>query len=242
MGPLPRSSQQNEYALVICDHFTKWVEIHAMRNGTAVEVAKRLIKFFTRFGLPDQILTDQGTNFQSNVLAEVYDAFDIHKTRTSPYHPQCDGQTERFMRTLKMMISSYIDEKQRNWDVHLDLFSFAYNTATHATTKYSPFYMMYGRQPKIPLDIFSREIIMKITLTEEEYARQIEDNLKFAYEHVIANRDFKMNKAKIRHDRAVRPSKFKIGDLVWLSVEATKVGVAKKLSHRWNGPYKILNI
>jgi hypothetical protein len=83
---------------------------------------------------------------------------------------------------------------------------------------------------------------MKITLTEEEYARQIEDNLKFAYEHVIENRDFKMNKAKIRHDRAVRPSKFKIGDLVWLSVEATKVGVAKKLSHRWNGPYKIINI
>jgi hypothetical protein len=55
--------------------------------------------------------------------------------------------------------------------------------------------------------------------------------LSFAYEHVIANRDFKMNKAKIRHDRAVRPSKFKIGDLVWLSIEATKVGVAKKLSH-----------
>jgi hypothetical protein len=142
MGPLPRSSQQNEYALVICDHFTKWIEIHAMRNGTEVEVAKRLIKFFTRFGLPDQILTDQGTNFQSNVLAEVNDAFDIHKTRTSPYHPQCDGQTERFMRTLKMMISSYIDDKQRNWDVHLDLFSFAYNTATHATTKYSPFYIV----------------------------------------------------------------------------------------------------
>ncbi len=106
------------------------------------------------------------------------------------------------MRTLKMMISSYIDGKKHNWDLHLDLFSFADNTATHATTKYSPFLRMFGRQPKIPLDIFS----MKITLTEEEYAQQLEANLKFAYEHAIANSDFKMSNAEIRHDRAVRPS------------------------------------
>jgi hypothetical protein len=72
---------------------------------------------------------------------------------------------------------------------------------------------------------------MKITLTEKEYPQLLEANLKFTYEHVIANTYFKMNTAKISHERAVRPSKFKIGDLVWLSVEATKVGIANKLSH-----------
>ena len=84
MGPLPCSSGGNLYVLVVVDHFTKWVELFAMESVTASEVAKRLMLVFYRHGLPDSILSDQGTNYQSTLLAELYELLDVHKVRTSP--------------------------------------------------------------------------------------------------------------------------------------------------------------
>ncbi len=91
LGPLPKSNMQNSYALVVCDHFTKWVQVYPLRDITASSVAKRLVKFISIFGIPNQILTDQGSNFQSDMLEQLYELLDIHKMRTTPYHPQCDG-------------------------------------------------------------------------------------------------------------------------------------------------------
>ncbi len=87
-----------------------------METQTAEEIAKRLMLVFYRFGIPETILSDQGTNFQSILLAELYELLDVHKVRTSPYHPQTDGITERFNRTLQAMLSCYVQENQKDWD------------------------------------------------------------------------------------------------------------------------------
>ena len=87
-----------------------------------------------------------------------------------------------------MMISSYIDDNQRKWDESLDKLAFAYNTSTHATTKFSPFYLMYGRQPKIPLDLFSHNVSIDLALTTDEYASNFEKLMKKTYACVFNNR------------------------------------------------------
>jgi len=240
-GPLPRSSLQNKYALVVVDHFTKWVEIFPLRTQEATEVAKRLMKVVCRFGIPDQILTDQGTNFQAELLEEIWNLLDVHKTRTTPYHPQCDGQSERFMRTIKEMITSYVSENQRDWDAKLEILTFAYNTATHEGTKHSPYYLMFGRKPKVPLDLISPTIRIAEVGTFEKYVQELEANFKSAYEKVNRSQRHKMDLAKIRHDRNVYAAKFERGDLVWLAVKDNKTGKTKKLRRKWKGPYEILN-
>ena len=100
----------NKYILVICDHFTKWVEVYAMKTITAAEVAKKLMKTICQHGIMEQILTDQGTNFQAELMKELYELLDVHQTRTSPFRPQTDGLSERFNQTLKKMITAYVDE------------------------------------------------------------------------------------------------------------------------------------
>ena len=240
-GPLPRSSLQHKYALVVCDHFSKWIEVFPLRTQDAQEVAKKLLKVILKFGIPDQILTDQGTNFQSELVEQIWNLLDVHKTRTTPYHPQCDGQSERFMRTLKEMISAYVSENQRDWDQKLDQLTFAYNTATHEGTKHSPFYLMFGRKPKVPLDLMRPEITINEIQNYEEYVRQLETNFKKAYASVNKLQAHKMNLAKIRHDRTVFAAKFEPGDHVWHAVKDNKQGKTKKLRQKWKGPYIVMN-
>ena len=116
MGPLPVTARGNQYVLVISDHFMKWVETIPMANHCADTVARAFVdqSFITRHGIPDRILTDQGRNFESNLMRKVMQLLDVKKVRTSPYHPQTDRQVERFNRTLKGIMTSYVnDEPQR---------------------------------------------------------------------------------------------------------------------------------
>ena len=135
MGPIKTSKIGNKYILCIVDHFTKWVDIHAKPEGEALTVAKKLMLFIAKHGIPDAILTDQGRNYQSKLIAELWDMLDVHKLRTTPFHPQCDGLTERFNRTLKRMITCFINKQHDNWDELLPMLSLAYNTSVHTTTK-----------------------------------------------------------------------------------------------------------
>ena len=96
--------------------------------------------------MPDKIITDQGTNYQSNLRSELYEVLDIEKARTSPYHPD----SERGNRTNKAALTALVNETQDIWDVMLSFIQFAYNSSIHATTRCTPYELMYGRQPRIP--------------------------------------------------------------------------------------------
>ena len=104
VGPLPHSRSGNRYILVVCDYATRYPEAMPLRNIDAEHVAEELVKMFSRVGIPNEILTDQGSNFMSQLLAELYRLLHIQPIRTSPYHPQTDGLVERFNQTLKSML------------------------------------------------------------------------------------------------------------------------------------------
>ena len=118
LGPLPLTPRGNRFVLVVTDYFTKWTESYAIPNQEAVTVAEKLVgEFVCRFGVPRELPSDQGTNFESKVMAELCKLWDIEKARTSPLHPQSDGQVERYNRTLTEMLRGKLTETQEDWDL-----------------------------------------------------------------------------------------------------------------------------
>ena len=154
MGPIPETVHGNRYILVLMDHFSKRCEAFPTKDQKASTVTDILLqKVFSRFGPPQVLHSDQGANFESNLMHELCDLMGISKTRTSAYHPQCDGQVERQNRTLQDMLSTFVSHHSTEWDQWLDPIVFAYNTSKQESTGYSPYEMVFSRTPRMPFEI-----------------------------------------------------------------------------------------
>ena len=173
---------------MIC-HNSKYADITSMKTQTAKEVAKHVFNLICRHSCPKRILTDQGKCFEAELFKELLSLLDIAKSRTIPYHPECNGNIERFNRTLESMIRCFIEENLEDWDELLAPLAFAYNTAVHAKTKCSPFEMVYGRKPRLPIDlIFPTEVEFKVELEPEDFVREKQDAMKRVFEYVALAR------------------------------------------------------
>ena len=127
---------------------------HLLPDQKASTVAPLFIsRIFSRFGPPAVLHSDQGRNFESVLMHEICDAMGIAKTRTTAYHPQCDGQTELQNRTLQSMLSSFVSSRKDDWDLWLDSVTFAYNTSRHDVLGVSPNEVVFGRAPRLPLEL-----------------------------------------------------------------------------------------
>ena len=104
---VPISSKNNRYLLVIQDYYTKWAEAIPLPDQKAAIITNELIKVLSRLGVPEILHSDQGCNFESTVLAQTLNAFGLSKSRTTAYHPECDGMVERFNRTLLQLLRSH---------------------------------------------------------------------------------------------------------------------------------------
>jgi len=154
LGPLPETDQGNKYILIAMDYFSKWPEAYALPNQEAVTVADVLVsQFFSRFGVPGELHSDQGQNFESSVFQEVCTLLGIHKTRTTALHPQSDGMVERYNRTIEAQLATFFQDHQKDWDRHLPLLLMSYRSAVHETTKFTPAMLMFGRELSVPLDL-----------------------------------------------------------------------------------------
>ncbi len=153
IGPLERSTRGYRFALVLVDYATRYPEAVPLRSILAKSVAEALFRIISRVGIPKEILTDQGTAFMSHTLNELYELLGIKSIRTSVYHPQTDGLVERFNRTLKSMVRKFVKEDAKNWDKWLEPLLFAVREVPQASTGFSPFELLYGRQPRGVLDV-----------------------------------------------------------------------------------------
>ena len=153
VGPLPRSNNGNKYILTICDYATRCPDTIPILNTEANAIAKDLVSVFAGVGIPDEILTDQGSNLMSSLLQEMYLMLNISRLRTSPYHPQTDGLTERLNGALKSMIRKFTASNQKDWDEHLPYLLFAYREVPQESTGFSPFELLYGRRVRGSLDV-----------------------------------------------------------------------------------------
>ena len=140
-GPsIPETDDGNKYVLVAVDYFTRWTEAYGIRNQEAATVAKKLVdKVFCRFSPPEQLHSDQGRQFESDFIQELCKLLQVRKTRTTPYHPQCNGVVERFNRTLLDMLSTKVGDHSSDWDQSIRKLCMAYNSSVHFATGFTPF-------------------------------------------------------------------------------------------------------
>uniref|UniRef100_A0A3Q0R9N3 Gypsy retrotransposon integrase-like protein 1 n=1 Tax=Amphilophus citrinellus TaxID=61819 RepID=A0A3Q0R9N3_AMPCI len=154
LGPLPETERKNKYILVIGDYFSKWTEAFPLPNQEALTIAKILVEeWVCRFGTPRSIHSDQGRSFESALFRETCQLLNIHKTRTSSYHPQSDGLVEQFNRTLLSMLSLFVEDNQLNWDLLVTYVMMAYCSSVHASTGFTPYKVVFGREMVLPVDI-----------------------------------------------------------------------------------------
>ena len=225
-----------ENILVITDHYTKYSVAVPTRNQTAKTVAKVLFyDFILRYGIPARLHSDQGRNFESSVIAHLCELMGIKKSRTSPYHPQGNGQCERFNRTLLGMLGTLPNDKKVDWKSYVAPLVHAYNATCHDTTGYSPYYLMYGRHPKLAIDVqFGLDSDPRRKVPTSDYAKLLRDRLDFAYEKASAGQKAAAKSSKARYDTRAREATLQPGDRVL--VRKCAFTSKHKIADRWEEP------
>ena len=172
-----------ENILVIIDHFTKFAQAYPAKNQKAVTTAKLVLDFIRRYGFPEKFHSDQGQNFVEKVMKNLYKLTGIKQTTTTPYHPMGNGLSERFNHTLLSMVGTLTSEKKKAWPKYLPDLVMAYNSSTHDSTGFLPYFLMLGRQPRLPVDV-----AMGITLEDdnEDFIKKQQKIFRTAYD--IASR------------------------------------------------------
>ena len=216
-GSLPHTQRGNRFILTICDYATRYPEAIPLSNTEAVQIARELVGVFARVGVPDEILTDQGPNFMSSLLQELYQLLQIKRIRTMPYHPQTDGLVERFNGTLKAMLRKFVNRSRKDWDEYLPYLLFAYREVPQESTGFSPFELLYGRKVRGLLDVLRETWTGE---TQEEGVPvaacvvQMRERLEKMAELVRENAGKAQLRQKCAYDRKVKPRSLNEGDQV----------------------------
>ena len=178
-----------ENVLVVTDVFSKFALAFPTKNQKATTVGKILVEeVFNRFGCPDRVHSDQGRNFEGQLVQELCKYYQVKKSRTTPYHPQGNGVCERFNRTMHGMLATLCREQREQWPKYLSSLTAIYNSTPHAVTGFSPHYLVFGVEPHLPMDRFTvgteeaavshHQWVKKLRDTQQEAWKAAKENIK----------------------------------------------------------------
>ena len=237
MGPLPETCRGNKHLLVIGDHFSKWCEAFPTKDQKATTVAPILVsKLFSRFGPPDVLHSDQGTNFESNLMKDICNMMGIHKSRTTAYHPQGDGQVERQNRTLQEILSTFVADHPGDWDLFVDLAVYAYNTSRHESTGFSPYEIVFGRTPRMPIEV-DLDVPLRNPSSQSDYTKSVRNVVKEVTSLARTNLETARKKQASSYDKNRGTwTPFQPGSSVWM-----RRPKKWKFGRKWVGPYVVLS-
>jgi hypothetical protein len=246
LGPLPKTARGNQYVIIFVDYFTRYPEAFAVRDLKASTFTKLFMdQIVCRYGPPDRLLSDRGTNFVSKLAMTMYTALGIKKLSSAAGHPQSQGLVERFNGTLATLLKIYVKDSQTDWDLLLPQVIYAYRTAYQETLEDSPHYCLYGQDPKIPTSTAFRNLDPAWKSDAlPQYRRQL-------VEHRTRVQALVTEQLKLAHDKnrvrkaSQRHVSFEINDPVWIYQYFQKRRDLadkriKKLACHWHGPYRIL--
>ena len=180
-------------------------------------------KFIVHYGLPEKILTDQGCNFESQLVADLCELMGVQKIPTSLYHLQTNGQSERFISTLINMLGTLPKEKKSEWKNHIGTLVHAYNCTCNSAMGFSPYYLMFSRQPCLPVDValgLAPHTIMEPNTTK--FVQKLREQNKWAHENAEAFQAKEAKKHKHNYDKKGRAAALEVGDMVLVCVTTFK--------------------
>ncbi|MCP4115569.1 MAG: transposase family protein, partial [Desulfobacteraceae bacterium] len=230
-----------KYLIVFNEYLTKWVEAFPLRNITASTVAQVFVEsIICRYGCPRQILTDRGSNFLSNLMAEVYAICRIHKLNTTAYHPQTDGLTENFNATLVKTLANY-GATTSTWPQLVPFALFAYRTSPHASTLESPYFALFGHDPRLPADNILT-LPYRPYADPEDYPAAMARTLRLVWRDIKTNIATAQQQQKKYYDRKVTTTTYQVGDKVWLQSHQRDPNKIAKFQPHFIGPYRVLEL
>ncbi|KAK7101556.1 hypothetical protein V1264_019921 [Littorina saxatilis] len=235
----PPSEEGHRWVLTLVDYATRYPEAVPLKKIDTETVAEALVDIFSRIGVPEEILTDLGTQFVSECMEEVNRLLSIRHLTTTPYHPMCNGLVEKFNATLKSTLKKLCSEQPRQWHRYINALLFAYREVPQESTGFSPFELMYGRTVRGPMQIL-KELWTKDVDTPEvknsyqyvfELGEKLEETLEIARENLRKSQD----SGKHYYDRKAVNRKFTPGKKVLILLPTDH----NKLLMQWKGPYEV---
>ena len=223
-----------ENVLVITDHFTRYALAYPSKTQTAQATARILWdNFICHYGFPEKFISDQGRNFESDLIKELCKIAGVKKVHTTPYHPQGNGQCERFNSTLCNMLGTLSEEEKSDWKSHLGCMTHAYNCTKHASTTYSAYYLMFGRHIRLPIDVeFGlNKPNCSDNSSKSRYIQKLRRRLNYAFQKASKYSDQQASKYKHSYDKSVKGPQLHENDLVLVKIVAHKG--RHKLQDRW---------
>ena len=193
----------------------------------------------SRHGVPSEILSDRGKAFLSELMTEVQGLLGAHRVNTTAYHPQTDGLVERYNRTLTTMLAKTAERGGRDWDQHLP---YVYRASEQESTKESPFFLLYGRDPRLPVEAVLSPPQVRRQLDLKDYGSELVGRLGGAWDCARACIKKAQKRQKKAYDRKVRCPDFAMGERVFLLKPAEKTGKARKLARAFHGPYRVTEL
>ena len=229
-----------ENILVITDHFTKYAQAIPTKNQTALTTAKALCDLFiNHYGFPQKLHSDQGRSFENQVIKHLCQMVGMRKTRTTPYHPMGNGLCERFNRTLLNMLGTLSPDKKSDWKQYVGPIVHVYNCTRHESSGFSPFYLMFGRQPRLAIDALFGCIGPSQDSDYCSFVSSLKKRLEKAYSLAQEQMEQAQTRHKTYYDKRIRGATLQTGDRVLVR----RVGIQgkHKLANLWEDTaYQVL--
>ena len=239
IGPLPESPKGNKYILTGVDHFTKWPFAIPLPDKLPVSAGRAIFhEILMRFGRPDEILTDQGQEFGAKVLEQFMKLQKTRHIRTTPYHPRTNGKVESLNGLIKRMIRANIQGKGKFWEMFMYQALFAARVRTHEATGVSPFYLVYGRRPRLPQDFTPPAMLDRSD--PEARAKFIEEHVQStesARDKAAQQMELRAARNQRAHERKLDKEKYDVGNIVLYRNHHREHG----MEPYWQGPFRIHN-
>lgn len=218
---------------MVTDHFTKLAHAFRCPDQSAKSVAKQLWDYyFCYYGFPERIHSDQGANFCSELIRQLLEFSGVKKSRTTPYHPMGNGITERFNRTLGNMIRALEPRPKQDWPRMLHTLTFVYNCTVHETTGFPPFYLMFGRTPRLPIDVVFKSVLWDESNNSlPKYVESLSRDLKDALAVAEANTSKEQSHQAHMYNCKNKGVRIEVGDRVLLANKSERG--KRKLSDKW---------
>ena len=232
----------NSSVVVFIDAFSKYCEAFPLENHTSLTLAKVFVtQILCRHGAPQSVMSDRGPEFLSDLFQSVLEVLGVKQLNTAGWHSQSNGQAENMIRTITSMLRKTVENKNQ-WDEQLPFVVLAYNTQKHASAKFSPYEIVYGRQARLPSALLVENKLDHYPRDVDDYVEELKENLADCYGTVSKNIAKAQKRQKEYFDSRIKKANYRVEQKVMVYMPTQVGGKLKKLNRFNYGPYKIVSL